>query len=501
MPTERQSAIRDLVTSGKPLTIEGFTGGSDASPADVLKMIESEDVKMVDLKFVDMPGTWQHISLAGTTVDEDSFSDGLGFDGSSIRGFQKIAESDMLLMPDPTTAFIDPFYEEKTLSLICDILDPITREAYSRDPRYIAKKALGHLKETGIGDAAFFGPEAEFYVFDHVSFDQNSHSGFYEVESDEAYWNMGEKFGGSGNLGHKIRSQEGYFPAPPSDTQGDLRAFMVLVLEGLGISTEFHHHEVGGPGQAEIDLRFSPMLRMCDILMTHKYVVKNCAAVAGKSATFMPKPIFEENGSGMHVHQSIWKDGQTLMYDEAGYAGLSETAESYLAGIIEHGRALMAFCAPTTNSYRRLVPGYEAPVNLVHSKRNRSAAVRIPMYLSSPKAKRIEFRPPDPMANPYLAFSALLMAGLDGIQRGLKPGEPVDTDLFEMSPEELASIPHVPESLPAAMDALEADHEFLTKGGVFTDDLVAEWIRYKREEADAVSLRPHPWEFPMYYDG
>jgi glutamine synthetase len=501
MQTPRQIAIRELVDAGDPLTIQGFAGGGEATAGDVLKMAESLGVRMVDLKFTDVPGTWQHMSLAIGSVDEDSFADGLGFDGSSIRGFQQISESDMLLMPDPATAMIDPFYQERTLSLICNILDPITREAYSRDPRYIAQKAERHLRDSGIADTAFFGPEAEFYIFEHVAYDQQTHRGFYEVDSQEAYWNMGEAFREAGNLGHKIRSQEGYFPVPPSDTHGDLRALMVMVLEALDISTEFHHHEVGGPGQGEIDLRFSPLLRMADTLMTHKYVVKNCARAVDKTATFMPKPVFEENGSGMHVHQSLWKGGETLMFDESGYAMLSELALSYVAGILAHGRSLMAFCAPTTNSYRRLVPGFEAPVNLVHSQRNRSAAVRIPMYLSSPKAKRIEFRPPDPMSNPYLAFSALLLAGLDGIARSLKPGDPVDTDLFDLSPAELANITNVPASLGESMDALEADHEFLLAGGVFTPDLIEEWISYKRNEAAQVSLRPHPWEFPLYYDG
>ncbi len=501
MQTPRQTAIRELVTGDEPLTIQGFAGGGEAGAADVLKMAEGLDVRMVDLKFTDVPGTWQHMTLAVGSIDEDDFTDGLGFDGSSIRGFQQIAESDMLLMPDPSTAMIDPFYEERTLSLICNILDPITREAYSRDPRYVAQKAERHLRETGIADTAFFGPEAEFYVFEHVSYDQENHRGFYEVDSQEGYWNMGEAFREAGNLGHKIRSQEGYFPVPPSDTHGDLRAMMVLVLESLGISTEFHHHEVGGPGQGEIDLRFSPLLRMADTLMTHKYVVKNCARAVGKTATFMPKPVFEENGSGMHVHQSLWKDGETLMFDENGYALLSELALSYVAGLLAHGRALMAFCAPTTNSYRRLVPGFEAPVSLVHSQRNRSAAVRIPMYLASPKAKRVEFRPPDPMSNPYLAFSALMLAGLDGIAKSLKPGDPVDTDLFDLSPEELANITNVPTSLAGSMDALEADHDFLLAGGVFTEDLIEEWVSYKRNEAAQVNLRPHPWEFPLYYDG
>ena len=503
-PTAQQTAIHDLVAGDQPLTIEKFSGKSDPGAADVLAMAEQLGVRMVDLKFTDVPGTWQHMTLSCPSLDEEAFSDGLGFDGSSIRGFQQIAESDMLLMPDATTANIDPFYETRTLSLICNVIDPITREAYSRDPRYVAQKAERHLVQSGVADTAYFGPEAEFYVFDHVAFDQQTHTAYYEVDNAEAYWNRGEGFGDrkSGhNVGHHPRSQEGYFPVPPLDTMGDLRALMVLTLEALGTRCEFHHHEVGGPGQGEIDLRFQPLLRMADTLMMHKYIVKNVARAAGKSATFLPKPIFEENGSGMHVHQSLWKGGETLMFDENGYALLSELALSYVGGVLAHGRALMAFCAPTCNSYRRLVPGYEAPVNLVHSQRNRSAAVRIPMYLASPKAKRVEFRPPDPLMNPYLGFSALLMAGLDGIKRGLKPGEPVDTDLFDLDEEQLSRIDHVPASLADAMDALEADHEFLLDGDVFTGDLIDEWISYKRAEATEIDLRPHPWEFVQSYDG
>ena len=495
--TPKQNAIRELVAGDQALLV----GSLEPTVGEVLGYAKEHGIRMVDLKFTDLPGTWQHMSLSTRALDEESFSDGLGFDGSSIRGFQQIAESDMLLMPDSTTARIDPFYEEPTISLICNVLDPITREPYSRDPRYVAQKAEAHLKSSGIADTVFIGPEAEFYIFEHVAFDQHNHKSFYEVDSQEGYWNMGEAFREAGNLGHKIRSQEGYFPVPPSDTHADLRTQMVMVLEALGIETEFHHHEVGGPGQGEIDLRFAPMLYMADTLMMHKYVVKNVALAADKTATFMPKPVYQENGSGMHVHQSLWKDGETLMFDKMGYAMLSPLALSYAAGLIEHGPALMAFCAPTTNSYRRLVPGYEAPVNLVHSQRNRSAAVRIPMYLASPKAKRIEFRPPDPMANPYLAFAALLMAGLDGVKRSLVPGDPVDTDLFDLSPQELAGIKSVPGSLAGAMDALEADHEFLLDGGVFTKDLIHEWIEYKRTEAAEVALRPHPWEFPLYYDG
>jgi glutamine synthetase len=502
--TPQQTAIRELVSGDEPLTIERSSGRSDPSAQDVLAMAEQLGVRMVDLKFTDVPGTWQHMTLSISGLEEDAFSDGLGFDGSSIRGFQTISESDMLLMPDARTAKIDPFYAERTLSIICNVIDPISREPYSRDPRHVAQKAERHLVDSGIADTAYFGPEAEFYVFDHVSFDQKTHSAYYEVDTSEAYWNRGAGFGvraANPNVGHHPRSQEGYFPVPPLDTLGDLRGLMVIVLEALGVPCEFHHHEVGGPGQGEIDLRFQPLLQMADTLMLHKYIVKNVARAAGKSATFLPKPIFEENGSGMHVHQSLWKGGSTLMFDEHGYALLSELALSYVAGILEHGRALMAFCAPSSNSYRRLVPGYEAPVNLVHSQRNRSAAVRIPMYLSSPKAKRVEFRPPDPLTNPYLGFSALLMAGLDGIERSLKPGAPVDTDLFDLPEEELAKIGHVPGSLAEAMDALESDHAFLLKGDVFTQDLIDEWISYKRAEAKELDLRPHPWEFVQSYDG
>jgi glutamine synthetase len=495
--------IHDLVTGDEALTIEKFAGKSEPDAKDALKMVEELGVQMIDLKFTDVPGTWQHMTLSVSSFDEDAFSEGLGFDGSSIRGFQQIAESDMLLMPDASTAKVDPFHETRTLSLICNVIDPITREAYSRDPRYVAQKAERHL-QSGVADTAFFGPEAEFYVFDHVAFDQRTHAAYYEVDTAEAYWNRGAGFGdphARPNVGHHPRSQEGYFPVAPLDTMGDLRGLMVLTLESLGVQCEFHHHEVGGPGQGEIDLRFQPLLKMADALMLHKYVVKNVARAAGKSATFLPKPIYEENGSGMHVHQSLWKDGQTLMFDEDGYALLSDMALSYVAGLLEHGRALMALLAPSNNSYRRLVPGYEAPVNLVHSQRNRSAAVRIPMYLSSPKAKRVEFRPPDPLTNPYLGFSALLMAGLDGIKRGLKPGDPVDTDLFDLPDEQLAQIGHVPGSLGEAMDELEADHEFLLDGGVFTSDLIEEWISYKRAEAKEIDLRPHPWEFVQSYDG
>jgi glutamine synthetase len=488
-----------------PLTIERFVGGREAQAKDVLALAQEHGVRMVDFKFTDLPGTWQHLGLSIHSLDPDAFVEGLGFDGSSIRGFQEIAESDMVLLPDPSTALIDPFHEQKTMSIVCHVIDPITREPYSRDPRFVARKAESYLAQTGIADTCFMGPEAEFYVFEHVAFDQGPNRSFYEVDSEEGYWNRGKGFGaernGQPNLGYKLRSQQGYFPASPGDTHGDLRARMVTTLESMGIRCEFHHHEVGSPGQAEINVRFQPLSKMADQLQLQKYVVKNVAAAAGKTATFMPKPVFEENGSGMHVHMSLFKGGENVMYDFDGYGLLSREALTFIGGLLAHGRALMAFCAPTTNSYRRLVPGYEAPVNLVYSQRNRSAACRIPVYSASAKTKRVEFRPPDPSANPYLAFSALLMAGLDGVQNRIDPGHPLDVDLFELPEEQLAQISHVPSSLDEALDALEADHEFLLKGGVFTQDLIDTWIAYKRrEEADQVRLRPHPWEFALYYD-
>src|ERR687897_1106695 len=430
----------------------------------------------------------------------------MAVEGAYARPFtvQEIAESDMILVPDPSTAVIDPFHEQQTVSIICNIFDPITREPYTRDPRYVAQKAEGYLIETGIADTCFMGPEAEFFIFDHAAFDQTVNRAFYEVDSEQGFWNRGAGFRSDGNqngmpdnLGYTLRPQEGYFPAPPGDTHADLRARMVVVMEQMGIPCEFHHHEVSAGGQAEIDLRFDRLLRMGDKLQTYKYAVKNVAYQAGRSATFMPKPLFEENASGMHVHQSLFLGGENVMYDFNGYGLLSREALNYIGGLLEHSPALMAFCAPTTNSYRRLVPGYEAPVNLVYSQRNRSACIRIPMYSDSPKAKRIEFRCPDASANPYLAFAAMLMAGIDGIQKGLDAGEPADWDLFE----EDRGVAQVPGSLAEALDALESDHEFLTKGGVFSADLIRTWIDYKREnEVDLVRLRPHPAEFALYYD-
>ena len=468
---------------------------------EVLEFASERGVQMVDLKFVDLPGTWQHMTLPLSSLDGGDFESGLGFDGSSIRGFQEIHESDMLLIPDPTTALIDPYYTRLTLSLICSIADPVLGEPYARDPRFVAQKAERHLVQSGIADVAYFGPEAEFFIFDHIAYEQVEHRAFYEVDSSEGFWNTGRPAGSSPNLAYKLRQKEGYFPVPPADSMANLRAEMVAVMETLGIRCEFHHHEVSSGGQGEIDMRFQPLLKMADQMMIYKYVVKNTAAAAGKTATFMPKPIFEENGSGMHVHQSLWKDGDPLMYGRGGYAHLSDLARHYIAGLLTHAPALLAFCAPTTNSYRRLVPGYEAPVNLVYSARNRSACVRVPMYHEAPKTKRIEFRSPDPTANPYLAFSALMMAGLDGIKRKLDPGEPLDADIYDLPAEQLANIGTVPSSLEASLDALEADHEFLIDGEVFTRGLIHAYSRYKREaEVDAIRMRPHPWEFALYHD-
>jgi glutamine synthetase len=470
-----------------------LANGTKPQARDALEWATETRAQMVDLKFCDLFGRWQHMTLPITSFDESAFDDGLGFDGSSIRGWQGISESDMLLLPDATSAILDPFTEAPTLSLLCEIRDPVTGEPYDRDPRLVARRAEAHLRESGIADTAYFGPECEFFVFDEVSYDLGPNASHYAVDSAEGYWNSGKP-----GLGYTVREKEGYFPPAPHDTLHDLRTRMVLTLERIGIPCEFHHHEVASGGQCEIDLKYAPLVEMADQVLTYKYVVKNVARAAGKSVTFMPKPIFGDNGSGMHTHQSLWKEGTPLMADKSGYAGLSALARSYVGGLLAHAPALLAFCAPTTNSYRRLVPGYEAPVNLVYSQRNRSACIRIPMYSDSPKAKRIEFRCPDAAANPYLAFAAMLMAGLDGIEKGLDPGEPADYDLFE---EERGEIAQVPGSLAEALDALERDHEFLTKGGVFSDELIRTWIGYKREnEVDIVRLRPHPAEFALYYD-
>ncbi|QLH75733.1 MAG: type I glutamate--ammonia ligase [Methanomassiliicoccales archaeon] len=463
----------------------------------VMKM--AKDVKMVDFKFVDLPGTLQHVSIPVKKLDREKFGDGHGFDGSSIRGFAHINESDMLLMPDPDTAIIDPVCKVPTLSMMCDVADPVTKGRFERDPRYVAQKAEEYLKATGIADTSYFGPELEFFVFDSISFDQNQNSGYYYIDSEEGIWNSGRN--GTVNLGHRPRNKEGYFPAPPVDTLQDFRSECVMRMENCGIECEVHHHEVATAGQCEIGMRFGPLTRQADKAMLYKYIIKNTAHEFGKTVTFMPKPLYGDNGTGMHVHQSLSKNGKNVFYDEKGYALLSETAMYYIGGLLEHSPALLALTSPSTNSYRRLVPGYEAPVNLVYSQRNRSAAIRIPVYSKNPKAKRIEYRPPDCTSNPYLAFAAMLMAGLDGIKRKIHPGEPHDMDLFELSREEAAKIKQVPGSLEKSLEALESDHDFLLQGGVFTKDLIETWVDYKRhKENDAIRLRPHPWEFYLYFD-
>ncbi|MGH8936886.1 MAG: type I glutamate--ammonia ligase [Acidimicrobiia bacterium] len=469
-------------------------------PADVLKLAKEAEIEFVDLRFCDLPGQVQHFTIPVDELSEAGFEEGYGFDGSSIRGFQEIQESDMILVPDPTTAVADPFRERPTLLLYCFVKDPVTGQPYTRDPRYVAQKAERYLTGSGIADTSYWGPECEFYIFDSARFDQNQFSAYHFVDSIEGAWNSGRDEPG-GNLGYKPRYKEGYFPVPPTDHFQDLRTEMVAVLEEMGIDVEVHHHEVGTAGQAEIDLRYSTLLRMADQVTLYKYVTKSVAWRYGKTVTFMPKPIFQDNGSGMHTHQSIWRDGENLFYDEEGYAGLSDYGRWYIGGLLEHAPALLAFAAPTTNSYRRLVPGYEAPVNLVYSQRNRSAAVRIPVYSKKPETKRLEFRCPDPTCNPYLAFSAMLMAGLDGIINKIEPPDPVDKDLYDLPPEELARVPSVPASLEESLDALEADQDFLLQGEVFTEDLIESWTAYKRErEIDAVRLRPHPYEFYLYYD-
>jgi glutamine synthetase len=471
----------------------------ERAPSDVLRLIADEGIEIVDLRFCDLPGLMQHFSAPVHELTEESFADGFGFDGSSIRGFQEIQESDMLLVPDASTAYIDPFRQHRTLNINCFVEDPITRESYTRDPRYIAKKAEDYLLTTGLADTAYFGPEAEFYIFDDVRFMQDQHSAFYSVDSIEGAWNSARDE--QPNLGYKPRYKEGYFPVPPTDHYQDLRSEMILTMEQLGIEIEIQHHEVGTAGQAEIDMRFDTLLSMADKVMLYKYVVKNVARANGCTATFMPKPLFQDNGSGMHTHQSLWKGGEPLFYAETGYGGISDMARWYIGGLLKHAHSILAFAAPTTNSYKRLVPGYEAPVNLVYSQRNRSACVRIPLYSKSPKAKRLEFRCPDPSCNPYLAFSAMLMAGLDGVQNRIEPPDPVDKDLYDLPPDELARVPQVPASLDEALRALENDHQYLLAGGVFTDDLIETWIDYKRlREIDEVRLRPHPWEFQLYYD-
>jgi glutamine synthetase len=456
-------------------------------------------VKAVDLRFMDFPGLWQHFTIPVAKLEEEVFEEGLGFDGSSIRGWQAINESDMLVVPQPDTAFIDPFAEHTTLVLICNIQDPITKEDYSRDPRNVARKSVNYLKSTGIADTCFMGPELEFFVFDSLRCDQTYNEGYYHIDSIEGRWNMGREEEG-GNLGNKIRYKEGYFPVPPADTLQDIRTEMMLHLLESGVDIEAQHHEVATGGQCEIDMRFQDLVRMADSVLKYKYIVKMTARKRGKVACFMPKPLFQDNGSGMHTHFSLWK-GEKPLFAGSGYAGLSDMALHAIGGILKHAPAILAFAAPTTNSYKRLVPGYEAPVNLAYSRRNRSACCRIPMYSPSPKAKRIEFRCPDPSCNPYLAFSAILMAGLDGIQNKINPGEPMDKDMYDLEPEEMAKIPQAPGSLDAVLTALEKDHEFLLKGDVFTPDVIDTWIWYKRtNEVDAIRLRPHPYEFVMYSD-
>lgn len=467
------------------------------NPEDAVAFAKDNDALMLDIRFTDLFGTWQHFSIPAKLFSPETFEDGLPFDGSSIRGFQAINESDMLLMPDPSTMFMDPFSQHPTAVVLCNIEDPITRQPYSRDPRFVAVKAEQYLRSTGIGDTAFFGPEAEFFVFDRLEFGNDPRGAFYRIDGEEAWWNSGEENSSAHTMGQKA----GYYPCGPADKLQDLRTEMVSRMMDVGIEVEMHHHEVGVPGQCEIDMRFDTLVRMADKLMKYKYIVKNVAYENGQIATFMPKPVFGDNGSGMHIHQSIWKHGETQMYDETGYAGLSDISRWYIGGLLKHADALLAFCAPTTNSYRRLVPGYEAPINLLYSQRNRSACVRIPVANNSPKAKRVEFRAPDPMANPYLAFSACLMAGLDGIQNRIEPPKPLDKDLYELPPIERVGIRTTAASLRATLGALANDHEFLLKGDVFTKDLIENYVSYKmKHECEAIDLRPHPYEFFLYAD-
>ena len=467
------------------------------TPQEVLEFAKKHGAKQLDLRFTDIPGLTHHISYPMRQLEIDSFENGFGIDGSSIRGWAAINESDMLLIPDPTTAFMDPFTEIPTLVMLGNVIDPLTKQKYERDPRYIAQKAEHYLKNTGLADTAYFGAEAEFFIFDNVRFDSTINTGFYFIDAEEGRWNAGRE---GNNLGYRPRVKEGYFPVPPTDHYMDLRAEMVQVMEKCGLEIECHHHEVATGGQCEIDQKFDKLMKSADNMVTYKYVVRNVAYQYGKSVTFMPKPLFGDNGSGMHCHQSLWKSDKPLFAGD-GYAGLSQMALWYIGGLLKHARALSAIIAPTTNSYKRLVPGYEAPVNLAYSRRNRSAAVRIPMYSSSPKAKRVEFRPPDPSANPYLAFAAMLMAGLDGILTKADPGDPLDKDIYDLSPEEMQAVPSMPASLEEALTCLEEDHAFLLKGDVFTEELIETFIAYKRKhEADAVRLRPHPYEFSLYYD-
>jgi glutamine synthetase len=477
------------------------------TPEKILKKVKDENIKFIDLKFLDLPGLWQHFTITPGEIGIDDpdgakggiWTEGIGFDGSSIRGFQEIQESDMILMLDAGTAVIDPICEHPTLSIICDVYDPVTKKPYSRDPRYIAKKAVQHLKSTGIADTCYCGPEAEFFIFDDVRFDQDHKSGYYFIDSVEADWNSGKDE--KPNLAYKPRYKEGYFPVPPADSLQDLRSEIVEVMASVGLEIEVHHHEVATAGQCEIDMKYKDLLKMADQMLWFKYVIKNVCRKHKRVATFMPKPLFQDNGSGMHVHQSLFKDGKNVFFDPKGYALISQTCKYYIGGLLKHAEALCAICAPSTNSYKRLVPGFEAPVNLVYSARNRSAAVRIPMYSENPKAKRIEFRPPDSTCNGYLALSALLMAGLDGIANKIDPGQPFDKDTYTLSAKEARKLKTVPGSLEQAINALEKDHKFLLTGEVFTQDLIDTWINYKKtKEIDEVRLRPHPHEFYLYFD-
>ena len=469
------------------------------TPQEALNYIKENQIQIVDLKFIDMPGIWQHLSLYHDQIDETAFTDGVPFDGSSIRGWKAINESDMTMVIDPTTAWMDPFMAEPTISFICSIKEPRTGEPYSRCPRTIAQKAIDYLISTGLGDTAFFGPEAEFFIFDDVRFDQTQNTGYYYVDSIEGRWNSGKEEAG-GNLGYKPRYKEGYFPVAPTDTSQDMRTEMLLTMAKCGVPIEKHHHEVATGGQCELGFRFATLVQAADYLLTYKYVIKNVGKKYGKSITFMPKPLFNDNGSGMHVHQSIWKDGQPLFAGDQ-YAGFSQMGLHYIGGILKHAPALLAITNPTTNSYKRLVPGFEAPVNLAYSQGNRSASVRIPLSGTNPKAKRLEFRCPDATSNPYLAFAAMLCAGIDGIKNQIDPGEPLDVDIYDLSPEELSKIPSTPGSLEGALEALEKDHSFLTETGVFTEDFIETWISYKLDnEVNPMRLRPHPYEFALYYD-
>jgi glutamine synthetase len=469
------------------------------TPKQAIELAKKHNAQIVDLRFTDWPGQQQHCSYPLSEVDEGAFENGLGFDGSSIRGWQEIHESDMLMIPDPATAYIDPFFEHPTLVMFCDIQDPVTRENYSRDPRWIARKAEKYLQLTNIGDTAYFGPEAEFFIFGAARFATAPNEGYYHIDSIEGQWASGREEGGA-NLAYKTRYKRGYFPLPPNDTLQDARSEMVLTMQKMGIEIEAHHHEVATAGQAEIDMRFTTLVKMADQMMNYKYVTKNVARRRGLTVTFMPKPLFEDNGSGMHTHQSIWRSGKPLFAGDR-YAGFSQLGLWYIGGILKHSRAIAAFSNPTTNSYKRLVPGFEAPVNLAYSSRNRSAACRIPLYSPSPKAKRVEVRYPDPACNPYLTFAAMLMAGIDGIENKIDPGEPLDKDIYALSPEEAKGIPQMPGSLDEALRELEVDHEFLLRGDVFTEDALETWIAYKRKsEVDPVRLRPHPHEFELYFD-